>query len=428
MNILIVGSGGREHALAWKVAQSPAVRKLYCAPGNAGIGAIAECVPVAADDVTGLQTFAEQHRVDLTVVGPEASLAAGIVDSFRLRKLRIFGPHKASARIESSKTFSKDLMVRLRIPTAEARSFTTVAGALDYLERRDVPIVVKADGLAQGKGVVIAHTRDEARDAVTAMLEGKAFGEAGARVVIEQYVDGEEMTVMAFTDGKTVIPMIPAQDHKRLGDGDTGPNTGGMGAYAPAPIGTAKLLEQVRRSILEPAVEGLSQLGSPFQGVLYAGLMISGGEPRVLEFNARFGDPETQVVLPLLKTDLVELMMAVTEHRLDQAAIEWHPQVAVCVVLTAKGYPGEIQKGVRIEGLKQQANNDGLLIFHAGTATGAAAQEAIVTAGGRVLGVTGVGDDFGLARAKAYAAVKEIRFEGMQYRTDIGSRAFASML
>jgi phosphoribosylamine--glycine ligase len=425
MKILIVGSGGREHALAWKIAQSPAVTKLYCAPGNAGIGGIAECVPLAADDVTSLQAFAEQHRVDLTVVGPEASLAAGIVDSFRLRRLRIFGPHKAAARIESSKTFSKNLMVRLRIPTAEAKSFTAVAGALDYLERRDVPIVVKADGLAQGKGVVIAHTRDEARDAVIAMLEGKAFGQAGARVVIEQDVDGAEMTVMAFTDGKTLIPMIPAQDHKRLGDGDTGPNTGGMGAYAPAPIGTKKLLDQVCQSILEPAVEGLSQLGSPFQGVLYAGLMVSGGEPRVLEFNARLGDPETQVVLPLLKSDLVELMLAVTEHRLDQATIEWHSQVAVCVVLTAKGYPAEIRKGVRIEGLKKPDNDHEVLIFHAGTARGAGVPETIVTAGGRVLGVTGIGDDFGLARARAYAAVKTIRFEGMQYRTDIGAQAFA---
>jgi phosphoribosylamine--glycine ligase len=425
MKILIVGSGGREHALAWKIAQSPAVTKVYCAPGNAGIAAVAECVPLAVDDVAGLRAFAEQQRVDLTVVGPEASLAAGIVDSFRLSKLRIFGPHKAAARIESSKTFSKDLMVRLRIPTAEARSFTAVRGALDYLERQDVPIVVKADGLAQGKGVVIAHTRSEARDAVTAMLEGKAFGEAGARVVIEQYVHGEEMTVMAFTDGKTVIPVISAQDHKRLGDGDTGPNTGGMGAYAPAPIGTAKLLEQVRLRILEPAVEGLSQLGCPFQGVLYAGVMVTGGGPRVLEFNARLGDPETQVVLPLLKSDLVELMIAVTEHRLDQATIEWHAQASVCVVLCAKGYPGKVQKGVTIEGLRNQDNDQGLLIFHAGTARADADPETIVTAGGRVLGVTGVGDDFMLARAKAYAAIKTIRFEGMQYRTDIGSRAFA---
>jgi phosphoribosylamine--glycine ligase len=257
------------------------------------------------------------------------------------------------------------------------------------------------------------------------MLDGKAFGEAGARVVIEQFLEGEEMTVMAFTDGKTVVPMIPAQDHKRLGDGDTGPNTGGMGAYAPAPIGTDTLIDQVRRSILEPVVEGLSQLGSPFQGVLYAGLMVSGREPRVLEFNARMGDPETQVVLPLLKTDLVELLIAVTEHRLDQASIEWYPGVAVCVVLAAGGYPSAIVKGTPIYGLEQRGSQDRLLIFHAGTARASSPADGLVTAGGRVLGVTGIGDDFAAARARAYAAVETIRFEGMQYRKDIGARAFA---
>jgi phosphoribosylamine--glycine ligase len=424
VNILIVGGAGREHALAWKIAQSPATTKLYCAPGNAGIAALAECVPLAADDVVGLRVFAQEHHVDLTVVGPEGSLAAGIVDEFRRHKLRIFGPHRTAARIESSKAFSKDLMVRLRIPTAEAKSFTAVAGAFEYLERRDAPIVVKADGLAQGKGVVIAHSRAEARDAVSAMLDGKAFGEAGARVVIEQFLEGEEMTVMAFTDGKTVVPMIPAQDHKRLGDGDTGPNTGGMGAYAPAPIGTDTLIDQVRRSILEPVVEGLSQLGSPFQGVLYAGLMVSGGEPRVLEFNARMGDPETQAVLPLLKTDLVELLIAVTEHRLDQASIAWDPGVAVCVVLAAGGYPRAIVKGTPIYGLEQRGSQDRLLIFHAGTARESSPADGLVTAGGRVLGVTGIGDDFAAARARAYAAVETIRFEGMQYRKDIGARAF----
>jgi phosphoribosylamine--glycine ligase len=316
-------------------------------------------------------------------------------------------------------------MVRLRIPTAEAKTFTTVAGAFEYLERRDAPIVVKADGLAQGKGVVIAHSRAEARDAVSAMLDGKTFGEAGARVVIEQFLEGEEMTVMAFTDGKTVVPMIPAQDHKRLGDGDMGPNTGGMGAYAPAPIGTDALIDQVRRSILEPVVEGLSQLGSPFQGVLYAGLMVSGGAPRVLEFNARMGDPETQAVLPLLKTDLVEVLIAVTEHRLDQASIEWDQGVAVCVVLAAGGYPGAIVKGTPIYGLEQRGSQDGLLIFHAGTARESSPAHGLVTAGGRVLGVTGIGDDFAAARARVYAAVETIRFEGMQYRKDIGARAFA---
>ncbi|HEY3198592.1 MAG TPA: phosphoribosylamine--glycine ligase [Nitrospirales bacterium] len=425
MNILIVGGAGREHALAWKIAQSPAATKLYCAPGNPGIAALAQCVPLAADDIIGLRAFAQEHHVDLTVVGPEGPLAAGIVDEFRRHKLRIFGPQRAAARVESSKVFSKDLMTRLRIPTAEAKSFTATSGAFEYLERRETPIVVKADGLAQGKGVVVARTRGEARDAVTAMLDGKAFGEAGARVVIEQFLEGEEMTVMAFTDGKTIVPMIPAQDHKRLGDGDTGPNTGGMGAYAPAPIGSPKLLDQVRRTILEPAVEGLAQLGSPFQGVLYAGVMVSNGVPRVLEFNARLGDPETQAVLPLLKTDLVDLLIAATEHRLDQASIEWKPGVAVCVVLAAGGYPRTIVKGTPIYGLDKSGNTDRLLIFHAGTATASSTSDEPVTAGGRVLGITGIGDDFASARARAYAAVDTIRFEGMQYRTDIGSRAFA---
>ena len=425
MNILIVGGAGREHALAWKIAQSPAATKLYCAPGNPGIATLAQCVPLAADDIVGLRVFAQEHHVDLTVVGPEGPLADGIVDEFRRHKLRIFGPQRAAARIESSKAFSKDLMARLRIPTAEAKSFTAVSAAFEYLERRDLPIVVKADGLAQGKGVVIARTRAEARDVVTAMLDGKAFGEAGARVVIEQFLEGEEVTVMAFTDGKTIVPMIPAQDHKRLGDGDTGPNTGGMGAYAPAPIGTSKLLDQVRARILEPAVEGLAQLGSPFQGVLYAGVMVSNGEPRVLEFNARLGDPETQAVLPLLKTDLMELLIAATEHRLDQAKIEWEPSVAVCVVLAAGGYPKAIVKGTPIYGLEKSGSTDRLLIFHAGTANASSAADGPVTAGGRVLGITGIGDDFAAARARAYTAVETIRFEGMQYRRDIGSRAVA---
>jgi phosphoribosylamine--glycine ligase len=424
VKVLIIGSGGREHALAWKLGQSPSITKLYCAPGNAGIAALAECVPLAAADLPGLRAFVQEQGIDLTVVGPEGPLAAGIVDDFRNHKLRIFGPHKAAARIESSKAFSKDLMVRLGIPTAESKTFTSVAEAFEYLERREVPIVVKADGLAQGKGVVIARTRAEARDAVLAMLEGRAFGEAGSRVVIEEFLDGEEMTVMAFTDGKTVIPMSPAQDHKRLRDGDTGPNTGGMGAYAPAPLGTGGMIDRVRRNILEPALEGLSRLGSPFQGVLYAGLMVIDGEPRVLEFNARLGDPETQVILPLLKTDLVELLLAATEHRLDQATIEWHGRAAVCVVVAAEGYPGTIRTGTPIYGLEKEDSKDSLMIFHAGTARGSSA-DAIVTAGGRVLGITGIGEDLAAARTRAYAGVNGIRFEGMQYRSDIGARAFA---
>ena len=420
MNILVVGGGGREHALAWKIAQSPQVAKLYCAPGNPGIAGVAECLPIPSDDIAALRDAVKAHRVDLTVVGPEAPLAAGIVDEFRKDKLLIFGPHKAAARIEASKAFSKDLMVRLRIPTAEAQAFTALAPALEYLERRDAPIVVKADGLAQGKGVVVAASRAEAQEAVRAMLEGKAFGEAGARVVIEEFLDGEELTVMAFTDGKTVVPLAPAQDHKRVGDGDTGPNTGGMGAYAPAPVGTRELLDKVRRTVLEPVVEGLSRAGSPFQGVLYAGLMMVRGEPKVLEFNARMGDPETQVVLPLLKTDVVDVLVAVAEHRLDRLTVEWHDRAAVCVVLVAPGYPGTPVKGAPIAGLAELARQDELVVFHAGTAAGPG---GIVTAGGRVLGVTGIGETLEAARDRAYAGVRRISFDGMHYRSDIAARA-----
>ena len=420
MKVLVVGGGGREHALVWKIAQSPLVTKLYCAPGNPGIAQVAECLPLAADDLTGLRDFARSHRVDLTVVGPEAPLAAGIADEFRKDKQLIFGPHRAAARIESSKAFAKELMVRLRIPTAEAQTFTAVAPALEYLDRHDAPIVVKADGLAQGKGVVVAATRTEAREAVRAMLEGDAFGAAGSRVVVEEFLDGEELTLMAFTDGKTVIPMVPVQDHKRVGDGDTGPNTGGMGAYAPAPIGTRELIDRVRRTILEPTVEGLSRVGSPFQGVLYAGLMIVRGEPKVLEFNARMGDPETQVVLPLLKSDLVEILMAAAEHRLDRVAVEWHERTAVCVVLAAHGYPDTPKKGMPILGLAEVEGQNDLVVFQAGTATSSG---GIVTAGGRVLGVTGIGDTFAAARDRAYAGVRRIRFDGMHYRSDIGVRA-----
>jgi phosphoribosylamine---glycine ligase len=419
VKVLIVGGGGREHALAWKIQQSPRVTKIYCAPGNAGIARMATCIPIAADDVLGLRAFAQEDRIDFTIVGPEAPLAAGIVDAFRQSNLLIFGPTKAAARVESSKSFSKELMRRLRIPTAEAKSFSALGPALKYLEQREAPIVVKADGLAQGKGVVVAGTRVEARDALVAMLEEKAFGDAGARVVIEDFLNGDELTVMAFTDGKTIIPMLAAQDYKRLGNGDTGPNTGGMGACAPGLLSMPSLVEQVRRSVLERMIEGLSKMGSPFQGVIYAGLMIVAGEPRVLEFNARMGDPETQVVLPLLKTDLMDLLMAVTEHRLDEAIIEWHPAAAVCVVMAAPGYPGAVIKGTPIHGLDTVAESDKLLVFHGGTLEDRK-DGGIVTAGGRVLGVTGVGKDHAAARLKAYATVESIQFEGMQWRSDIG--------
>jgi phosphoribosylamine---glycine ligase len=425
MKILIIGGGGREHALTWKINRSPRVAKIYCAPGNAGIARLAECVPIAAEDILGLRAFAQERRIDFTIVGPEAPLAAGIVDAFRDSNLLIFGPHKAAALIESSKSFSKELMHRVRIPTADAKTFTALGPALEYLEQRETPIVVKADGLAQGKGVVVARSRAEAREAVVAMLEEKAFGDAGARIVIEEFLRGDEVTVMAFTDGKTILPMIAAQDHKRLGNADTGPNTGGMGACAPASLATPAFVEQVRRVVLERVVEGLSRVGSPFQGVIYAGLMVVEGEPRVLEFNARMGDPETQVVLPLLKTDLLDLLLAVVEHRLEEVTIEWQPAAAVCVIMAARGYPGAVMKGAPIHGLSGIPQSDSLLIFHGGTLKDPN-DGRIVTAGGRVLGVTGIGKDFGEARRRAYDGVESIQFDGMQWRSDIGVRTPAS--
>lgn len=423
MKLLVIGSGGREHALVWKISQSPRVSALFCAPGNAGIAHSARCVPIAADNIADLKAFVTSEAIDLTVVGPEAPLAKGIANEFRKSKLKIFGPTQGAAQIESSKAFAKELMLRHSIPTPAAKSFTKVDAALQYLEQQSLPVVVKADGLAQGKGVVIASSHEEARQTVTDMLEGQAFGEAGCRVVIEEYLQGEEVTVMAFADGKTVVPMIAAQDHKRVGDGDTGPNTGGMGAYAPAPVATSSLRITVTREILTPIVNALSQVGRPFQGVLYAGLMVVQGKPYVLEFNARFGDPETQVVLPLLKTDLVDVMEAVVEHRLDQCVVEWSDQAAVCVVLTSGGYPGSYTTGTPIQGLQDDFPPKDILLFHAGTKSQAS---DIVTAGGRVLGVTAVGSELAIAREHAYKAVGRISFEGCHFRSDIASRALQS--
>lgn len=419
MKILVIGGGGREHALVWKLAQSPRVSKLYCAPGNAGISQQATCVPIAVDDLTGLQKFAEDERIDLTVVGPEAPLALGIADLFRRNKLKVFGPTKNAARIESSKAFAKDLMIRQQIPTAESRTFESVSAAIQYLDSRPVPIVVKADGLAQGKGVVVAHTHEEAKEAVLNMLERHAFGEAGQRVIIEECIQGEEITLMAFADGKTVIPMLAAQDHKRVGDGDTGPNTGGMGAYAPAPLAIPALRYAIMREVLYPAIEGLARVGSPFFGVIYAGVMVKDGVPYVLEFNARFGDPETQVVLPLLKTDLVDVLEAVVEHRLEQLDIEWSEEAAVCVVMSSEGYPGKYHTGVPIAGLPDSISSESVPVFHAGTAW---KDDQIVTSGGRVLGVTAVSSNLAQARSKAYDTVQTINFDGQYYRNDIASR------
>jgi phosphoribosylamine--glycine ligase len=423
MKLLVIGNGGREHALVWKLAQSPRVSKIYCAPGNAGIAQLAECVPIQVHDLPGLQAFATDHAIDLTIVGPELPLSLGIADQFRKAKLRIFGPTRNAARIESSKSFAKELMVRENIPTAASRAFDTMDAAFLWLETCDMPLVVKADGLAQGKGVIICATKAEAQEAVKSMLGDQRFGEAGARVILEEFLEGEEVTVMAFADGRTVIPMIPAQDHKRIGVGDTGPNTGGMGAYAPAPLATPELQRRIVEEVLQPAVTGLSRVGSPFYGVLYAGLMIKDGKPYTLEFNARFGDPETQVVLPLLQTDLLDIIEAVVEHRLDQIQVAWQNQAAVCVVLTSEGYPGSYPTGLPITGLPQQSC-ESVVVFHAGTKQ---SEQTVLTNGGRVLGVTALADTIQQAQEQAYAALTPIQFKGCYYRKDIAHRVLSDI-
>ncbi|WP_455246034.1 phosphoribosylamine--glycine ligase [Petrachloros mirabilis] len=424
MKILVIGSGGREHAMVWKLAQSPRRPQLFCAPGNAGIESLATCVGIKADDVPGLKDFAQREGIDLTIVGPEAPLALGIADEFRKTKLKIFGPTKNAARLEASKIFSKEIMAQAKIRTARAKSFDRTADALAYIDQHEIPVVIKADGLAQGKGVIIATTREEARQAVVDSMDKAVFGQAGKQVLIEQFLEGEELTVMAFTDGKAVAAMLPAQDHKRVGDGDTGLNTGGMGAYCPAPIGTTALCEQVIREILQPIVDTMSRMGSPFQGVLYAGLMIVKDIPYVLEFNARMGDPETQVVLPLLKTDLVDVAEAVVEHRLDQLRVEWHDDHAVCVVMTSGGYPGTYRNGYPIRGLDADHSEEAT-VFHAGTAR---KDGSVVTAGGRVLGITGRGKTLAEAQAVAYRVAKAITFDGCHYRRDIAHRALRPRL
>ena len=423
MNIFVIGNGGREHALVWKLAQSRRVSKIYCAPGNAGIARMAECVPIQIDDLPGLRAFAKSHAIDLTIVGPELPLSLGIADEFRKAKLRIFGPTRNAARIESSKSFAKELMLRENIPTAASRSFETLDAALVWLKTCEMPIVVKADGLAQGKGVIICATQVEAQEAVRSMLGDQRFGEAGSRVVLEEFLEGEELTVMAFADGRTVIPMIPAQDHKRIGEGDTGPNTGGMGAYAPAPLATLELQRRILEEVLHPAVTGLSRMGSPFYGVLYAGLMVKDGKPYALEFNARLGDPETQVVLPLLQTDLLDIIEAVVEHRLEQIQVAWHNQAAVCVVLTSAGYPGSYPTGLPITGLPEQ-HTESVVVFHAGTAR---SDRDVLTNGGRVLGVTALADTIRNAQKQAYAALAPIQFEGCYYRSDIAHRVLSDI-
>lgn len=418
MKILVVGGGGREHALVWKLAQSPLAEEIYCAPGNAGIADLAECVNIPAEDVDTLLEFALAEEIGLTVVGPEAPLAAGIVDKFTAAGLKIFGPTQAAALIEGSKALAKEIMEKYNIPTAAYASFTDQAAAEEYVRTQGAPIVVKADGLAAGKGVVVAMTEQEALDAVADMLSGNAFGSAGAKVVIEEYLEGEEVSVLAFSDGRTVLPMVSAQDHKRVFDGDEGPNTGGMGAYSPAPVYTGELAEQTLRLVLQPAVDGMLAEGREYKGVLYAGLMVTPKGLKVLEFNARFGDPETQAVLMRLESDLVEIMLAVVDGRLDECTLQWSDDAAVCVVVASGGYPGKYEKGQIISGLDVEYPDT--VVFHAGTKF---VDQQVVANGGRVLGVTAHGATIAQAIERAYAAVDGIYYDGCFCRRDIGYRA-----
>lgn len=420
MKVLVVGGGGREHALVWKIAQSSRVTKIFAAPGNAGIARLAECAQIKAEDIGGLLSFAREKGVDLTIVGPETPLSAGIVDAFQREGLRIFGPSKAAAEIEANKAFTKNLMKKYGIPSAEFGTFTDKADAGEYIRSMGAPIVVKAAGLAAGKGVIVAESEKEALDAVDLIMTRKAFGAAGDVVVIEEFLGGEEASFMAFTDGTAVVPMASSQDHKRIFDDDKGPNTGGMGAYSPAPVVTAAMERLVMDTVMIPAVRAMEKEGRIFKGVLYAGLMIRNGAVKVLEFNARFGDPETQPVLARLDTDLVDIVEAIIDGSLGSMWIAWKSQSAVCVVLASGGYPGSYEKGKSIAGLDAAARHAGVMVFHAGTAL---RNGKIVTDGGRVLGVTGLGPGVAEAIKTAYVGVSEISFDGMHYRKDIGARA-----
>lgn len=468
MKVLVIGSGGREHALVWKIKQSAKVEKIFCAPGNAGISFIAECIPIKVDDFKGLSEFVQKEKIDLTVVGPEVPLAGGIVDYFEAKNLKIFGPNKKAAQLEASKVFAKNIMQKYKIPTAAYKSFTDYSQALKFIDTlgMDKQIVVKADGLAAGKGVIICQNKDSAKRSVEQIMKEKEFGDAGKEVVIEEFLFGEEASVQLFVDGEHYQIMPAAQDHKRVFDNDQGPNTGGMGAYAPAPIIDSVLKKKVEREIIKPLIQAFKKEGIEYKGVLYIGLMIcssqnphespfqkggqkgnAGGndisspvskggiggdlkkvskEPYVLEFNCRFGDPETQVVLPLLSTDLVEIIEKIIKSELDKIKIEWYNKFALCVVLASGGYPGDYQKGKTITGLDELKDEKDVIVFHAGTSFGDASKNAIVTSGGRVLGITALGRDIRQAIQTAYSALRKISFENMHYRKDIGRKAVKS--
>ncbi len=420
MRVLVVGSGGREHALAWKIRQSPLVDKVFCAPGNGGISQIAECVDIKADDIAGLTAFASRNKIDLTVVGPEAPLSGGITDKFSANGLRVFGPSKEAARLESSKVFMKELAKKYGIPTAGFEVFTESVAAKKYIKGFKGKFVVKADGLAAGKGVIVCSSKEEGLEAVEAMMERKIFKDAGKKVIIEECLEGEEASIIVVTDGKDALPLASAQDHKRTLDGDKGPNTGGMGAYSPAPVVTDETMKAVMKDIIRPAIDGLSKEGIKYTGALYAGLMIDISGPKLLEFNCRFGDPETQAILPRLKSDFVELIEASIDDEIDIASLQWDERPCVSVVISSGGYPGEYKTGFEIDGLDALEKMKDVYVFHAGTRTSG---EKTVTAGGRVLNVTALGSDIKDAIDRCYNAVNLIEFEGMHFRRDIGYRA-----
>lgn len=424
MNVLVIGSGGREHALAWKAAQSPKADKVFVAPGNAGTAREPklENVAISSDDIPALIRFAKDNGVELTIVGPEAPLVAGIVDAFADAGLRCFGPSKGAAQLEGSKAFTKDFLARHNIPTAEYGNFTDTEEAIAYIREKGAPIVVKADGLAAGKGVILADDEEQAIAAVKDMLAGNAFGEAGHRVVIEEFLQGEEASFIAMVDGEHILPMASSQDHKAARDGDTGPNTGGMGAYSPAPVVTPEIHDRIMREVMEPTVKGMAAEGHPYTGFLYAGVMIAAdGTPKVLEYNCRFGDPETQPIMMRLKSDLVELCEKALDSQLGSTTADWDPRAALGVVLVAGGYPSSYRKGDAIEGLDQAEQAD-TKVFHAGTAE---QDGRVVTAGGRVLCATALGDTVAEAQARAYAVAGGITWQDMYYRRDIGHRAIA---
>ena len=422
MKVLVVGSGGREHALCWKLSQSPLLAKLWCAPGNAGIAAVAENVAIAAEKVDELVAFAQTHAVDLVVVGPEAPLVAGLADKCRAQGIKVFGPSAAAAELEGSKGFMKDMAAKAGIPTAWYGRFTDMAKAKDFIRAKGAPIVVKTDGLAAGKGVVVAMSLDEALAAVDMMMGDKVFGDAGNELVIEEFLDGEECSFFALCDGTTALPLVAAQDHKRVGDGDTGPNTGGMGAYSPAPVVTPEIQDEIMQSSILPLVRTMAAEGKPYTGVLFAGIMVTSAGPKLLEYNVRFGDPECQVLMARLKSDLLPVLLAGAEGKLAGVSLEWHDEPALVVVMAAKGYPGSYEKNTVIGGLDEAGAVEGVAILHAGTAV---KDGRIVATGGRVLGVTAIGATVSQARERAYQAVDRLVWPDGFCRRDIAWRAVA---